>query len=207
MPAIGPETVARVVEAGLDGIALEAGSVLVARRFDTIFRADEAQVFVAGFEDLLAGQEPSPEELPLPEFSLERLGWVGARQRHSSDIAMGAAVVAALAPYHAGQAVVVVRRHVLAVEAGEGVMEMLERASRLKQWGRVRARRRSGVVVLADARDLSRDLVQRVARAGFDGVAVMDGIYAQEQVRDAIECADHEGLFVMECRAETGDGE
>jgi DUF1009 family protein len=207
MPAIGPETVARVVEAGLNGIAVEAGRVLVASRFDTIFRADEAQVFISGCEDRAPVDEAHEDEAALPGFSLSRLGWIGARARHQADIARGAAVVAALAPFHAGQAVVVVRRHVLAVEAGEGVAEMLERASRLKQWGRATARRRSGVVVLADARDLSREFVQKVARAGFDGIAVMDGVYAQEHVRNAVQCADHEGLFVMDYRADTGDGE
>jgi UDP-2,3-diacylglucosamine hydrolase len=197
MPAIGPETVARVVEAGLNGIAVEADGVLVTGRFETIHRADEADVFVVGSTDKGSSPDEHQETRDEQCLPVSRLGWIGIRGRHRQDIARGAAVVGTLAPFHAGQAAVVVRRHVLAVEAGEGVAEMLERASRLRQWGRATARRRSGVVVLADARDVSRELVSRVATAGFDGVLLLGGVYTQARVRDAVEYADHAGLFVV----------
>lgn len=46
MPAIGPGTVAAAVEAGLDGIAVEAGAVLLLDRPATRAAADEAGLFL-----------------------------------------------------------------------------------------------------------------------------------------------------------------
>jgi DUF1009 family protein len=48
LPTIGPETVRRAAAAGLEGIAVEAGKVLVASRTETIRRADEEGVFLVG---------------------------------------------------------------------------------------------------------------------------------------------------------------
>ena len=49
LPAIGPETVRLAAEAGLRGIAIEAGSALVIDCSDMIKRANESDVFVYGF--------------------------------------------------------------------------------------------------------------------------------------------------------------
>lgn len=46
MPSIGPGTVARAVEAGLSGIAIEAGLVLILDRAATLAAADEAGLFL-----------------------------------------------------------------------------------------------------------------------------------------------------------------
>ncbi len=48
MPAIGPQTIARAAEAGLAGIAVEAGGVLLAERADLIAAADAAGLFLIG---------------------------------------------------------------------------------------------------------------------------------------------------------------
>ncbi|NNL88864.1 MAG: UDP-2,3-diacylglucosamine diphosphatase LpxI [Marinicaulis sp.] len=49
LPAIGPETVRLTAEAGLRGIAIEAGFALVIDRNDMIARANDNEIFVYGF--------------------------------------------------------------------------------------------------------------------------------------------------------------
>ncbi len=46
MPAIGPETVRQAAAAGLSGIAIEAGSVLVLDSLETVQAADRAELFI-----------------------------------------------------------------------------------------------------------------------------------------------------------------
>ncbi len=46
LPTIGPETVTRAAEAGLTGIVIEAGGVMVVDRGEVIRRADEAGLFL-----------------------------------------------------------------------------------------------------------------------------------------------------------------
>lgn len=48
LPTVGPETVRRAVSAGLAGIALVAGEVLIADRAEMLTLADEAGLFVFG---------------------------------------------------------------------------------------------------------------------------------------------------------------
>jgi hypothetical protein len=48
MPAIGPETVRKAADAGLAGIAVSAGRVLIAERAATIAAADAQELFLIG---------------------------------------------------------------------------------------------------------------------------------------------------------------
>ncbi|WP_187971760.1 LpxI family protein [Aquibium microcysteis] len=50
LPAIGPDTVAQVHEAGLAGIAVEAGRAIVLRQADVIATADRLGLFVVGID-------------------------------------------------------------------------------------------------------------------------------------------------------------
>jgi hypothetical protein len=49
LPTIGPRTVARAAEAGLNGIAVEAGASLIVERAETIAAADKLGLFIHGF--------------------------------------------------------------------------------------------------------------------------------------------------------------
>lgn len=49
LPTIGAETVRRCAEAGLAGIAVEAGAALILQRSETIAAADAAGLFIHGF--------------------------------------------------------------------------------------------------------------------------------------------------------------
>jgi DUF1009 family protein len=48
MPTIGPRTVEGVAAAGLAGIAIETGRVMIYDRAETVRRADMAGIFIAG---------------------------------------------------------------------------------------------------------------------------------------------------------------
>lgn len=57
LPAIGPETIRRAAAAGLAGIAVQAGGVLMIGREDCLATADAAGLFLWGYEP-----EPAEEE-------------------------------------------------------------------------------------------------------------------------------------------------
>ena len=57
LPALGPQTVARMVAAGLAGIAIEAGASLLIDRAATIAAADTGGIFLLGYKD---GAIPEP---------------------------------------------------------------------------------------------------------------------------------------------------
>lgn len=193
MPAIGPETITRIADAGLKGAAVEAGRVLVARRAETIQRANAADVFVAGCEDVTAAQDTGSPGVDAGPFVA--LGRKAAPRRHQSDVAMGAAVLASLAPFGVGRAVLVVRGHVLAVEAGEGVAAAVARAARLRQWGSL-PRRRSGVLVVAEMSDVTPDVIRALAEARYCGVAI-SGEAGAAEARSVLSHVDAARLFML----------
>jgi DUF1009 family protein len=170
LPAIGPGTVSRALEARLAGIAVLAGGALAAERAELIRRADEGRLFLQGFPD-----RSSPPEAQAPgagDWRLERVGKRAAGARRHADAGKGAALLAALSPYAQSRGAVVDRGHVLAVESGEGAAALIARAGALRQWGRRRLSRRSGLAVLAEAADLEASIVAAAA-AGLAGVALV----------------------------------
>lgn len=119
------------------------------------------------------------------------------------DIRRGLALLDAMAPFDVGQAVVVARRHVLAVEAAEGTDAMLTRCGSLRQWG---GSKRSGVLVKAPKRgqELRLDMpvigprtVELAAAAGLSGIAVAAGHVMIAEQADMIGMADRHGIFVF----------
>lgn len=121
------------------------------------------------------------------------------------DIAKAFQVVDALGAYDVGQATVVVRGHVLAVEAAEGTDSMLERAADLRQWGRARSKKRMGVLAKAPkpAQELRVDMpaigprtVTLAAEAGLAGLALKSGGVLIAEREATIAEADRLGLFI-----------
>jgi DUF1009 family protein len=55
LPAIGPQTIANAVNAGLAGVAVAAGNTIIADAAETIAAADRATIFVVG-----VSQDPAP---------------------------------------------------------------------------------------------------------------------------------------------------
>ena len=123
-----------------------------------------------------------------------------------ADIAKGWHVVEALGGLDVGQACVVARSHVLAIEAAEGTDRMLGRCGELRQWGAKSFRRRRGVLVKCPKRgqELRVDMpaigprtIELVAAAGLSGVAVeASAVLIAERDRVAA-LADKLGVFVL----------
>jgi DUF1009 family protein len=197
MPAIGPATVERAVAAGLRGIAVQTGRVLTAERGELIARADAASMFLVGVEDEGGDTAPRASQGTAAARPLARLGSIAPAARDVADVEKGAALLDTLAPYSLCRAVVVARRHVLAVEAGEGIGALLERVSRLRQWGDTARRRRVGVAVLTRAGDLDVGTIEAAATGGLAGLAVMEN--EETGMKDLAAAAEAANLFLVLC--------
>jgi len=123
----------------------------------------------------------------------------------NADIARAREVLDALGPFDIGQAVVVIDRHVVAVEDIEGTDGLLARIASLRERGRIRAKESRGVLVKAPKRgqDLRFDLptigprtVEGAVKAKLAGIAVAAGSTLLAQPQAMIETADKAGLFV-----------
>ena len=142
-----------------------------------------------------------------------RLGRLAPSARDRADIARGLALLAVTGPFDIGQAVIVADNRVLAVEAAEGTDGMLDRVARLRREGRIGLADKTGVLVKTpksgqdprlDLPSIGPSTIERIARAGLAGLAVVaDGtIVAEPQTVATI--ADKSGVFVVGVRAEAG---
>jgi lipid-A-disaccharide synthase len=197
MPAIGPATVDAARAAGLAGIAVEAGKVLVADRDSTLRRANAEHLFIEGVDDGTAdntGRRFDPRSQPM---RFRALGHVTPGAHALDDAIKAVAVIDALAPFEAGRAAVVVRNHVLSVEAGgEGVDATLTRAAGLRQWASLTHRRR-GIAGVRTASDATPAVVAAVASAGYAGIAIRDARAGEGALAQAAEAADAKGLCLL----------
>jgi DUF1009 family protein len=204
MPAIGPRTLERAAAAGLAGVAVEAGAVLLLERGETVRLADALGCALQGFARAAAAQMPTS---PARQERLARvIGRRHPRRPDIADIETGLAAVEALAPFATGGGVVVLRRYVLAIEAAEGTAAMLQRAAASRrQWG-LRWRRAGTLVARVGRRDAAAEGVFRslLAEAGaleLAGVAVIGPPSALEPFEGMGRLADDLGLFLVLCEA------
>lgn len=192
LPAIGPNTVRLAASAGLAAIAVAADNVLVAERATVRNMADAAGLAVVG-----TPIDPVPRGMPARKagdaVTIALNGQEVARRDDIADARRGCGVLAALAPHCRSQGVVVIRRHVLAIETGEGLSALLERAAGLRQWGD-RAKRR-GALVIGHGAVLRSEHVEAAGRMGLAGIVSWG-----ESLRDgaARSMAARLGLFVGE---------
>jgi UDP-2,3-diacylglucosamine hydrolase len=203
MPVIGPRTVEQAAAAGLAGLAVEAGSVLVLDKAEVVRIADARACALLG---LPAGPMLSRVPAAGPPGLLGRKGRVVGRlrptRRDVRDVEAGLAAVENLAPFQTGRGAVVVRRYIRAIEAAEGTVAMLARAASLRrQWGL--RWRRAGVFVRRA--DLSThgpplgSLFAQVAAQELAGIAVSGTATALGAYEDAGRQADDLGLFLVLC--------
>jgi UDP-2,3-diacylglucosamine hydrolase len=157
----------------------------------------------AGFR--LVGAHEAAPEITAPHGALGRF-WPDAAAQ--DDIVRGLALLAATSAFDIGQAAVVARRRVLAVEAAEGTDAMLERVAAMRESGRIALPTGTGVLVKAPKRRQDRrfdlpsigpDTVARAAKAGLAGIAVIAGATIVAEPQRLIEGADRAGLFVAGC--------
>jgi hypothetical protein len=137
--------------------------------------------------------------------TLGSLGRVSPTADAASDIAHGSKVVKALGALDIGQAAVVVRGHVLAVEAAEGTDAMLARTRDLRRWGEKSGQKRLGVLVKlpkpgqelrVDMPTIGPRTVEGAAAAGLAGIAIAAGHVLIAERSAVIAAADAHGLFV-----------
>jgi DUF1009 family protein len=121
-----------------------------------------------------------------------------------ADIETGFRVVSALGSLDVGQAAVVVKGRVLAVEAAEGTDAMLARCAELRKGGRRRGH--AGVLVKApkpgqeervDLPTIGPDTVELAAQAGLAGIAVAAGRVLIADRNATIAAAGQHGLFLV----------
>lgn len=139
---------------------------------------------------------------------LARPGVLGQRRpgrNDRRDIDAGLEVVTRLGALDVGQAAVVARKYVIAVEAAEGTDRMLKRCRQLRQWG-ARGRFRTGVLVKCakpgqerrvDLPTVGPRTVRSAAAAGLSGIAIGAGEVLIAQREAFIRAADEAGLFVV----------
>jgi lipid-A-disaccharide synthase len=130
-------------------------------------------------------------------MAFRQLGRNAPEEHATRDAIKGIAVIDALAPFGCGSAAIVVRNHVLSVEAGESVDATFARATGLRQWASI-TRRRRGVAAIRDTDDLSPALVAAVTAAGYAGIAIARaGATPEAALAAMIAEADKAELFVL----------
>lgn len=165
LPAIGPVTIINVADAGLAGIAVEAGSVVMAERERTIARALERGVFISG---VAASGSPRTQRPRTPEMLVQPLRSRSLPPAVAADAMKGLALAAHAARFGIGATTVVSRGHVLALAAtDEPATTVVRRTGDLRQWGRSGGRRRRGVAVLRDPPHDPTEVVGAAADAGL----------------------------------------
>jgi DUF1009 family protein len=138
----------------------------------------------------------------VPPRTGQLIGRLQPNRRDVVDMERGLAAVTGLAPYRTGAGVVVARAYILAVQAAEGVREMLQRVGALRQWG-VRRKHRVGVLVrrLETNEDAAavEQLLGEAAAQGLAGVVVVGAGEALANYSFATRIADAHGLFLVAC--------
>jgi lipid-A-disaccharide synthase len=202
MPTVGPRTIDLVAGAGITGLALEAGGVLIVDRDDLVRAADARHIAVAG---LTRGSHPVQNRAAaeLGAFAGRVIGRLQPGQRDRRDMVQGLAAVECLAAYATGHAAVVMSAYIVAIAAAEPVTSMIERVRALRQWGIGERRRRGVLVCRADA--LFGSAMPKVfsltAAHGLAGLVVVgtpDDVALLETEGPAL--ADGESLFLVTCR-------
>ena len=199
MPVIGPRTVENALAAGLAGVVVEAGCVLILERGEMLALADREGCAVYG----LAAHCSRPSAGEGLAHAIRRGRVIGQRRpspRDRRDIERGLGVVDALASVGVAGAVVVARTHVLAIEAGEERAAMLKRAASLRQWG-LHGSRRLGVFVCqaraGESEAAMRTNLQLAAEQRLAGVAVTGAESALAHYEAAARLADALKLFLV----------
>jgi UDP-2,3-diacylglucosamine hydrolase len=122
------------------------------------------------------------------------------------DIERGFALLSAISPFDVGQAAVIAKGRVLAIEAAEGTDGMLRRVIAMREDGRLGMPRGVGVLVKApklaqdrrfDLPSIGPDTVLNAYRAGLAGIAVVAGGTIIAEPLRLVEAADANGLFVV----------
>jgi DUF1009 family protein len=202
MPAVGPRTITGLADAGLAGLALEAGGVLVLDRDEVLQAADACGIAIEGVAPALRVNAGGPEP-----FTARLAGRHRPRRRDRADMQKGLAAAACLVPFRTGASNVVARGYALAFEAVEGTSAMLDRARRQRQWG-LRGPRSGGLTVRLDGPEDpdALALIRQAAGHALAGVAFLGPPPALAAAEEAVGVADAAGLFLATVVASSATG-
>ncbi len=123
----------------------------------------------------------------------------------SDDLAFARKCLDDLSAYDCGQALVVSKRRIIAIEAVEGTDAMIDRVAQLREKGRWRAKGPAGFLVKAPKKgqDLRADLpaigpatIAAAQRAGLRGLAVAAGQVLMLDLAAVATEAEKAGLFL-----------
>jgi DUF1009 family protein len=197
-----------LVRPALSDIRLDWGSLRLIPGFVAGLRGGDDHLLstTAGFFEksgfrLLGIKDVAPDLL-MPEGTLTRAAPDAAAL---ADIARGQDFLRAIGSFDVGQAAVVIDNHVVATEDIGGTDSLLARVARLRDEGRLRAKRGRGVLVKGPkaGQDLRFDLpalgpltVEGVAGAGLAGIAIAAGYSVVAEPQAMIEAADKAGVFI-----------
>ena len=201
-----------VVRPAIKSVRLDWATVRLLPRIYALYRGGDDHLLTGigrifeerGFK-LHGAHELAPEIL-MPEGLL---GTIEPSEQDHADIARGLAALAAIGPFDVGQAVVVARNHVIAIEAAEGTDQMLERVAQMRREGRLGSPEGVGVLVKApkpgqdrrfDLPSIGPKTVEGVARAGLAGLAVIAGATVVADPDVIAKAADRQKLFVLGLR-------
>ncbi|MCL4767694.1 MAG: UDP-2,3-diacylglucosamine diphosphatase LpxI [Hyphomicrobiaceae bacterium] len=200
LPAVGARTVEAAAAAGLAGIAVAAGRVLLAERGRVEQLLRDMGLFLVGVDAQTRNEFSSGGGQATPAARWSRLKWVRGKlkSRDIRDAERALEAMSAVLPFGAGQAAVAARQHVLAVEAGERANAMLERVAGLRQWGDRASRHRRGVAALLPDSSDPEGLAEWAAAAGLAGF-VLAGPWAERKRWELAAAAAKRGLFVLTC--------
>lgn len=187
LPTIGPDTVRRATEARLEGIAVAAGTTIIADRLGLAQAAQAAGVSVIGLGEVERGARLGVEAVAAGDTP----DLVVMPQRHMGDAQLGWQVLGALAPFWSETTVVVSRGYVLVIEGPGGAVAAVARAGALKPWGARLLRRRVGVAVTSDARLKPAAFADAAGRSGLAGIVAARGAGGESLA----EAAKNAGLF------------
>lgn len=150
---------------------------------------------------LLGAHEVAPEIL----MPAGQIGSIRVSTEEMDDINVGRHALDVIGPLDIGQGLVVMNRHVVAMEAAEGTDLMLARVAELRGNGRIRRAARCGVLVKLpkagqdrrlDMPSLGQRTVEGAIRAGLAGIAVEAGGVIVADLAEIVRRADEAGLFV-----------
>jgi UDP-2,3-diacylglucosamine hydrolase len=211
MPTVGTNTIGRLEEAKLKTLVIAAGKTLLLGRDEMISKAEQAKItiHVLDRESTKGSMPPAlkPRWAPPATASSGTVwGRLAPNVSDGRDARTAIEVATRLAPFATGRAAVVVRDHVLAIAAAEGVVPMAQRLAALRQWGRGRIVRFAGAAALR-CNGASNDpvnltgMIESLAAAGIAGLAVFGSASKTTLTPEAIATADRLGLFLIEVEA------
>ena len=190
-------------------VSLDWGAVRRAPELARLFRGGDNHLLVgiAGIFEREGVKVVGAHEIA-PQL-LAPAGLVGTARpspEAEADVKIGAAALAALSPFDAGQGAVVADGRIIALEAAEGTDAMLARIAELRAARRLRFKGPAGVFVKAPklGQDLRLDMpavglktLEAARRAELRGIALAAGRVLINDRARFMQGADGAGLFVL----------